>query len=350
MLLKKFTVISALFATVAAAVFDPLDKRFCTVNGLRMAYVETEEVEGGGDTFLLLHGVPTSSYLWRNVIPPLAARGKCIAPDLLGMGDSEKLPNSGPESYRVVQFIDFLDKFLDNCVDTSENVVLVLHDWGSAFGFWWAFRHQDRVKGIVHFEALTNIVNIDDVTPEFRETLAAIRTPGVGEELVIEQNVFLDVFIPSTVIRNLTVEEMDIYRAPYVDGGETRRPLLTLPREVPIDGEPKDVHIIVETYVQWLVESNMPKLMVVGDPGFTNVGPVLEFARTFNNQVEASVAGIHFLQEDSPMEIAEAIIDWLKSPMFDDGEEVECEGAMQMKGKKGKNRGRKNVELIRGGK
>ncbi len=279
-----------------------MEKRFVEVAGIEMAYVEA----GEGDPIVFLHGNPTSSYLWRSVIPELVDVGRCIAPDLVGMGDSAKVPGS---EYRFVDHRRYLDGFLE-AVDATERMTLVVHDWGSALGFDWANRHRDAVSAIVYMEAIVRPVSWDEWPEASRRIFQGLRSPA-GEELVLERNVFVDKILPGSVIRELTDEEMSEYRRPFLEPGEGRRPTLTWPREIPIDGEPADVHAIVSDYAAWLAEAPVPKLFVNADPGAILVGPQREFCRSWPNQTEVTVPGIHFVQEDSGPEIGRAIRDWL---------------------------------------
>ncbi|PRZ33569.1 haloalkane dehalogenase [Antricoccus suffuscus] len=282
----------------------PLEKKYADVLGQRMAYAEA----GTGDPIVFLHGNPTSSYLWRNVIPHLQSQGRCIAPDLIGMGDSDKLPDSAPGSYRFVDHRRYLDALLEQ-LGVTERVTLVIHDWGSALGFDWANRHRDAVKGIAYMEAIVREVTWADWPEAARGIFQGFRSDA-GEKLIIEKNMFVERVLPASVLRTLTDAEMDVYRAPYVNPGEDRRPTLTWPREIPIEGEPSDVCAIVGDYSSWLASSEVPKLFVNADPGSILTGPQREFARTWPNQREVTVAGNHFIQEDSPDEIGAAIADW----------------------------------------
>ena len=284
-------------------------KKSCTVNGLQMSYVESGLETG--DPMVFLHGNPTSSYLWRNVMAPLESKGRrLIAPDLIGMGDSDKIPNSGPGVYTYDAHSDFLDKLLE-CVNVTKNVILVLHDWGSALGFWWAYRNQQAIQGIVYFEALVQPLEWAHFDAESEGVFRALRTPGVGEQLVLEQNIFVESVLPSSIIRNLTTEEMDAYRKPYLTPGESRRPTLSWPREIPINGTPANTANVVATYGNWMVDAPFPKLYIDGNPGAFLTGNPREFCRTWKNQTEVAVSGLHFLQEDSPTEIADAISTWM---------------------------------------
>jgi len=277
------------------------------VLGSEMAYVDV----GQGDPIVLLHGNPTSSYLWRNVIPHLQPLGRCIAPDLIGMGDSDKLPNSGPGSYRFVEHRRHLDALLD-ALGVRERVTLVIHDWGSALGFDWANRHRHAVKGIAFMEAIVRPQGWDhwDVM-NMRPFLEALRSDA-GEKMVLEENFFIEKILPGAVLRNLAAEEMAQYRRPFAEPGEGRRPTLTFPREIPIEGEPADVNAIVNAYAEWLATSDVPKLFIKAEPGaLLGGGANLETVRAWPTQTEVTVAGVHFVQEDSPDEIGRAIADWM---------------------------------------
>ena len=284
----------------------PFTKKTATINGRTMAYVD----EGEGDPIVFLHGNPTSSYLWRNVIPHLSSIGRCIAPDLIGMGDSDPLDDNGPDSYTFVRHREYLDGLLAELrLAEVGGVVLVIHDWGSALGFDWAYRHPDAVVGIAYMEAIVRPVTWDEWPDAARPIFQAFRSPA-GEQMVMDKNVFVERVLPGSVIRDLTDEEMDEYRRPFTDPGR-RRPTLTWPRQIPIDGEPADVQGIVADYARWLSNVSVPKLLVKADPGAILNGPQLEFCRQWPNQTEVTVSGSHFCQEDSPDEIGAAIADWI---------------------------------------
>jgi haloalkane dehalogenase len=284
-------------------------KQYQDVFGRRMAYVEV----GVGDPIVLLHGNPTSSYLWRNVIPYLSSLGRCFAPDLIGMGDSDKLPDSGPTSYTFVEHRRYLDALLDQ-LGVTQHVTFVIHDWGSALGFDWANRHRNAVKGIAYMEAIVRPSTWADFPGEARPMFEALRSPA-GEAMVLEQNVFVERALPGSVLRQLTVEEMAQYRRPFAEAGEGRRPTLSWPRQIPIDGEPADVNAIVLAYAEWLSTSPVPKLFIKGEPGaiLSQGNKAMEFCRSWPEQREITVAGIHYIQEDSPDAIGQAIADWLHS-------------------------------------
>lgn len=281
---------------------DPRPRRRARVLDTEMAYVDT----GRGDPVVFLHGNPTSSYLWRNVIPHVEGMRRCLAPDLVGMGDSGKAPAG---SYRFVEHARYLDGWID-AVGLERNVVLVMHDWGSALGFHWAHRHPDRVQALVYMEALVRPVVWAEWPEAARKIFQAMRSPA-GEELVLQKNVFVERILPASVLRGLTEAEMAVYRRPYLEPGESRRPTLSWPREIPIDGEPADVVGIVEAYGRWLAQSPVPKLFVNADPGSILVGAQRESCRAWPAQEEITVRGSHFIQEDSPAEIGRAIAAFL---------------------------------------
>ncbi len=281
---------------------DPFERRRIAVLDSEIAYVDTAE----GDPVVFLHGNPTSSYLWRNVIPHVAERARCLAPDLIGMGQSGP---SGDGNYRFVDHARYLDAWFD-AVGLNSNITLVLHDWGSALGFHWCRRRPDAVKALVYMEAIVCPLTWEDWPEGGRDIFKALRSP-VGEMLVLEKNVFVERILPSSIIRNLAEEEMDTYRAPYTPGGETRRPTLTWPREIPFEGEPEDVHGIVTEYASFLKDSAIPKLFVNADPGTILTGRQRGFCQTWANQTEVTVKGLHFIQEDSPHEIGQAIAEFL---------------------------------------
>ena len=282
-------------------------KKKIDVRGSKMAYVEV----GGGDPIVFLHGNPTSSYLWRNVIPHVEKLGRCIAPDLIGMGDSDKLTPSGPDRYTFVEHRRYLDALLEQ-LGVKSNVTLVIHDWGSALGFDWANRHRDAVKGIAYMEAIVQPVSWDDWPKAVRPVFQGFRSPA-GEAMILDNNVFVEQVLQGAIARKLTEEEMDVYRRPFREPGEGRRPTLTWPRQIPIDGEPKDVVDIVAAYAEWLKQADVPKLFIDADPGAILRGKARDFCRAWPNQKQVTVKGIHFVQEDSPDEIGAAIADWMSN-------------------------------------
>ncbi len=282
-------------------------KKTARIKGYDMSYMES----GVGEPIVFLHGNPTSSYLWRNIIPYCESLGRCIAPDLIGMGDSQKLSASGPDSYRFVEHRDYLDALLDH-LGIHDNVTLVLHDWGSALGFDWANRHRSAVKGIVYMEAVVKTLSWDEWPKSMKPIFAGFRSPA-GDAMVLDNNVFIEQVLPASIIRKLSEEEMNEYRRPFLQPGEDRRPMLTWPRQIPIEGEPADVTAIVDSYSQWLSKSDLPKLFINADPGAILRGPARDYCRTWPNQREVTVKGTHFIQEDSADEIGEAIANWMQA-------------------------------------
>jgi len=249
---------------------------------------------------VFLHGNPTPSYLWRNIIPSLLTCGRCLAPDYVGMG------NSGPAPLGSYLFIDhqrYLDAWFDG-MGLNRNVILVVHDWGSALGFSWAQRHPDRVKAIVYMEAIVRpFLSWDEWPVATREFFKAQRTPA-GEDLILQKNLFIEYLLP---LRNISREALDIYRRYYRNPGLSRQPILAWTRELPIAGQPEDVTQIVESYAKWLSTSDIPKLFIDAEPGGFLIGAQRDFCRKWPNQETVTVKGSHFLQEDSPNEVGSAI-------------------------------------------
>ena len=277
------------------------------IDGLSMAFASA----GSGDPIVFLHGNPTSSYLWRHVIPQIVQLGRCLAPDLIGMGDSDKLPNSGPTSYRFVEHRHYLDRWFE-AVGVTRNVTLVVHDWGSALGFDWAYRHAEAVRGIAYMEAIVGPTTWDDMPEPAVDLFRALRSPA-GEEMILKQNLFVEGVLPSGVLKPLAPATLAEYRRPFAAEGEGRRPTLTWPRELPIDGEPGDVDGIVRQYSDWMSRNKIPKLFVNAHPGMVLVGRQREVCRAWPNQAEVTVPGLHFVQEDSGAKIGEAFARWVEA-------------------------------------
>ena len=282
-------------------------KRFLEIKGKRMACID----EGEGAAIVFQHGNPTSSYLWRNVMPACRGLGRLIACDLIGMGDSDKLPNSGPERYTYAEQRDFLFALWEE-LKLGNDVIFVLHDWGSVLGFDWANQHRDRVQGLAYMEAIVTPMEWSDFPERARDTFRAFRTPA-GDDMVLRNNVFVERVLPGSIIRQLSNAEMDHYRRPFLNPGEDRRPTLTWPRQIPIDGEPAEVAKIVSGYGQWLAYSRVPKLYFHTEPGALDQGRPREFCRTWPNQTEVTVKGIHFVQEDSPTQIGAAAANFVRT-------------------------------------
>jgi haloalkane dehalogenase len=287
---------------------QPLTKNTVDVLGSRMAYHE----RGEGAPVLLLHGNPTSSYLWRNVIPKLEGCGRLIAPDLIGMGDSAKLPNPGPDTYRFATHRQYLAGFIDAVIGPTQPIVFVVHDWGSALGFDWANRHRDRVRGIAYMEAIVRpIASWDEFSASATPIFQGFRSDK-GETMILDRNMFVERVLPGSVLRKLSDAEMTEYRRPYLEAAD-RWPMLTWPRQIPIAGEPADVVQIAADYSQWMAQNDIPKLFVNAEPGAILIGAPREFCRRWHNQSEVTVPGSHFIQEDSGPAIGEAVAEWMKA-------------------------------------
>jgi haloalkane dehalogenase len=290
---------------------EELPKEFCEVHGKKMAYVEL----GSGPLVVFLHGNPASSYIWRNVMPLVAPHARCLAPDLIGMGDSDKLEGDDPSRYGFLSHRRFIDELLEK-LDVVENVVLVGHDWGGALAMDWGRRHPQATRGIVYLETIVRSRSWEEINPSERKFFERLRS-AEGEEMVLQDNVFIEKLFPSRILRPISEAEMAVYRRPYLNAGEDRRPTLTLPREIPIEGKPEETARIVKAYGDWMASPDIPKLFIDGDPGAIIVQGMREFCRSWKNQEEVTVRGKHFLQEDSPYEIGRAIAEWLAAlPML----------------------------------
>jgi len=281
--------------------------KYREIKGRYMAYID----EGEGDAILFQHGQPTSSYVWRNVMPHLKGMGRLIACDLIGMGGSDKLDSSlGADRYSLESHKNYLFELWDQ-LDLGDRVLLVLDDWGAVLGLDWARQNSHRVRGIVHMEALAAPLNWSDL-PEYAHPLfKALRSPE-GERMVLEENIFLEKILPQAVLRQLTEEELNSYRQPFQNDGEDRRAMLSWPRSLPIDGEPADVANIVIENGNWLAQSHIPKLFINGEPGTLTRGRLREIIQHWPNQTEITVQGRKLLQEDSPDEIGMAIAAFAK--------------------------------------
>ncbi|HJP05489.1 MAG: haloalkane dehalogenase [Gammaproteobacteria bacterium] len=279
-------------------------KNLTKVLGHEMAWVEM----GTGDPIIFLHGNPTSSYLWRNIMPGLEASGRCIAPDLIGMGDSAKLPDSRAGRYDFHTHSKFLDALLEH-LDVGERVTLVVHDWGSGLGFDWARQHSYAVAGIAYMEAFVRPLAWSEWPEAIQPLFTDLRSES-GEAMVLEKNIFVERILPGSVMRDLSDTEMAEYRRPFAEPGEDRRPTLDWPRQIPFDGEPADIYERMQAYADWMSASGIPKLFINAEPGAILIGPQREFCRGWRNQTEVTVKGIHFIQEDSAAEISSALCDW----------------------------------------
>lgn len=282
------------------------EKKNINVLGKKMTYVD----KGEGDPIIFQHGNPASSYLWRNIIPYLENQGRCIAIDLIGMGDSDKLTDNGNNTYSYHIQKQYFDKCLEE-LEIKENITFVIHDWGSALGFNWAYEHQESVKGICYMEAIVKKISWEDWPKDAKSIFQGFRSDA-GEDLILKKNLFIEGVLPNAIIRNLTETEMNIYRKPFLKEID-RRPTLDWPRQIPINNEPEDVCKIVDDYSSWMSINEIPKLFINADPGSILTGKQREFCRKWKNQQELTVKGNHFIQEDSPNEIGEAISKWYKN-------------------------------------
>ena len=283
-----------------------IEKKFLNINNKKMAYVE----KGKGKPIVFIHGNPTSSYLWRNIIKGLKDKYRCIAPDLIGMGDSDKLDNPSQENYSLKEHIKWFDGFINN-VNIDKKIILVIHDWGSAIGFDFAKKYPDRIAGIVYMEAIVCPMKWSS-WPEDATKVFKLMRSEVGEELILEKNIFVERILPSSIIRKLSDEEMSQYRKPFLKAGTDRQPTLSWPRQIPLEGEPIEVVDIVNDYAEFMKKTNIKKLFINAEPGSILIGPQREFCRRWNNQKEVSVKGKHFIQEDSHVEISDEINSWIE--------------------------------------
>lgn len=277
------------------------EKKFVEVFGQKMAYIE----RGEGKPFVFVHGNPTSSYLWRNVIPHVEGQGRVIVPDHMGMGDSDKLPATVEGRYKLVTHAKYFAEFMRQ-IDAQQDVTLVLHDWGGAVGFDWAFHNQGSLRGIAYMETFVKPLEWEDLPEDFHPTLKAVRSDE-GEQLVLQENMFIEGMLPGVTGRPLTEEEMDEYRRPYLNAGDDRLPTLQWAREVPINGSPADVAERISNYSAWLETTQVPKLFVDAEPGVFITGNTRAFARSLPNQTIAQAKGLHFMQEDDPDTIGAAV-------------------------------------------
>ncbi|MEC9392062.1 MAG: haloalkane dehalogenase [Pseudomonadota bacterium] len=285
---------------------EELEKKTIEVLGKNMSYVE----RGEGNPIIFQHGNPTSSYLWRNIIPHLESQGRCIAIDLIGMGDSDKLDDIGENTYSYHVHKQYFDACLKK-LGIENNVIFVIHDWGSALGFNWAYENQSSVKGICYMEAIVRPITWNEWPEDGRSIFQGFRSEA-GEELVLKNNLFVERVLPGSIIRDLSEKEMDVYRRPFLNEIE-RRPTLDWPRQIPIDNEPEEVCKITEDYSSWMSVNEIPKLFINADPGAILIGEQREFCRKWKKQKEITVKGAHFIQEDSPHEIGDALSNWVQS-------------------------------------
>ena len=284
-----------------------LKKQKISINNKNIAYVES----GSGDPIIFLHGNPTSSYLWRNITPHLESQGRCICIDLIGMGDSDKLDNPDENSYQFEEHYHYVNAAIESLTN-GENITFVIHDWGSALGFNWCYHNPDSIKGIAYMEAIVKEMTWEDWRDEAKGIFQGFRSDA-GESLVLEKNYFVERVLPGSIIRRLSDEEIEEYRRPFINPGEDRRPTLSWPREIPIEGQPANVCEIVNQYAEWMQTNDIPKLFINAEPGAITTGRMRDFCRSWKNQTEVTVKGIHFIQEDSPDDIGKAISTWYKN-------------------------------------
>ena len=284
-----------------------LKKKKISINNKNIAYAES----GSGDPIIFLHGNPTSSYIWRNITPHLESQGRCICIDLIGMGDSDKLDNPDENSYQFEEHYHYVNAAIESLTN-GENTTFVIHDWGSALGFNWCYHNPDSVKGIAYMEAIVKEMTWEDWGDEAKGIFQGFRSDA-GESLVLEKNYFVERVLPGSIIRRLRDEEIEEYRRPFLNPGEDRRPTLSWPREIPIEGQPANVCKIVNQYAEWMQTNDIPKLFINAEPGAITTGRIRDFCRSWKNQTEVTVKGIHFIQEDSPDDIGKAISTWYKN-------------------------------------
>ena len=283
-----------------------MDKKKISIDGKEIAYHQ----QGSGEPIVFLHGNPTSSYLWRNITPYLHDQASCISMDLIGMGDSDKLDNPDTNSYRFEEHFYYVEKAIKDLTN-NEKITLVVHDWGSALGFHWSYKHPELIKGIAYMEAIVKEMTWDDWDKNAKSIFQGFRSDA-GEDLVLEKNYFIEKVLPGSIIRTLDADEMNEYRRPFLSSGEDRRPTLSWPREIPIEGEPGNVCQIVNEYAEWMKTNNIPKLFINAEPGAITTGKIRDFCRSWKNQTQVTVKGIHFIQEDSPDEIGKELSKWYK--------------------------------------
>ena len=283
-----------------------MDKKKISIDDKEIAYHQ----QGSGEPIVFLHGNPTSSYLWRNITPYLHDQASCISMDLIGMGDSDKLDNPDTNSYRFEEHFYYVEKAI-KALTNNKKITLVVHDWGSALGFHWSYKHPELIKGIAYMEAIVKEMTWDDWDKNAKSIFQGFRSDA-GENLVLEKNYFVEKVLPGSIIRTLDSDEMNEYRRPFLSSGEDRRPTLSWPREIPIEGQPRNVCQIVNEYAEWMKTNNIPKLFINAEPGAITTGKIRDFCRSWKNQTEVTVKGIHFIQEDSPDEIGKALSKWYK--------------------------------------
>jgi haloalkane dehalogenase len=282
----------------------PFVSKFIEIHGSKIHYID----EGSGDPILFLHGNPTSSYLWRNIIPYLTSSGRCIAPDLIGMGKSDK-----PDiNYGFFDHVKYIDEFIRKL--ELKNITFVIHDWGSALGFYYGMRNRQNIKALAFMEAIIMPVPSWDQFPEMsRSVFQGFRTPDVGWKMIGEKHMFVERMLPGAIVRKLTEEEMNYYRNPYTEV-DSRKPLWRWPNEIPIEGEPADVKKVVDEYNQWLQETELPKILFYTKTGFLISPQLVQWCETHLKKLTIVDIGpsMHFLQEDNPHKIGSELAIWYR--------------------------------------
>ena len=284
-----------------------IDKKFFTHKNKKIAYVDV----GTGDPIIFFHGNPSSSYLYRNIIKNLNSGYRCIAADMIGMGDSDKLDNPGHMTYTFDTHFEYLSELIKS-LNLNEKITLVGQDWGGPLSIKWARENSDKVRGICYFETVIAPIKSEEMQEPLKSLFMMLRSEK-GDKKVLEENFFVEKMLGTDPITPLSEETMAVYRKPFLNPGEDRRPTLDWPRQIPIDKEPKHVHEEVKKNLSFMMETEIPKLLIIAKPGRLMPKPLIEFCRKFKNQSEATVKGNHFVQEDSPDEISENIDNWLKS-------------------------------------
>jgi len=277
------------------------ESKFLEVLDSKIHYLD----QGEGTPFLFLHGNPTSNYLWRNIIPHVVPLGRIVAPDLIGMGKSGK-----PDiDYTFADHYRYMDAFIKEL--ELQNVILVIHDWGSALGFNYAMQNPDNVKGIVFMEALYQPSSWKNFPSSAYLIFKLFRNPIMGKLMIMNRNFFVEKVLPKFTVRQLTKEEMDHYRQPYPDK-KSRKPLYVWPNQIPIDGKPRETYDVVTQYNKFLQESEIPKLLLWAKPGAIITEQAVEWIKSHFKNLEDNYIGksLHYVQEDQPDAIGKAIKSW----------------------------------------